>query len=87
MIGSDKHDEDGSNKNHTTEHCGVDSDTMLISGRTIPDTFLVDADEGKNSQADESDDEQALEIGIDECSLLKECLEKKYASLTATDER
>ena len=43
--------------------------------------------EGEGEEVDESDDEQPVEIGLDECMMLKECLEKKLASLVSTEER
>ena len=43
--------------------------------------------EVQQEEVDESDDEQPVEIGLDECMMLKECLEKKLASLVSTEER
>ena len=42
---------------------------------------------GEGEEVDDSDDEQPVEIGLDECMMLKECLEKKLASLVSTEER
>jgi hypothetical protein len=40
----------------------------------------VDAD-------DESDDGSAVEIGVEECCMLKDCLQRKLDSLKSTEER
>jgi hypothetical protein len=44
--------------------------------------------EGNEEDAeDESDDGSAVEIGVEECCMLKDCLQRKLDSLKSTEEK
>ena len=44
-------------------------------------------DEEADVEDNESDDEPAVEIGIEECEMLKDCLQRKLNFLVSTQER
>ena len=44
-------------------------------------------DEEADIEDDESDNEPAVEIGIEECEMLKDCLQRKLNLLISTQER
>lgn len=100
LIGNDRDEEDNGDEAEIDEHLSAAAD-QLPSAEREEETPMPcserDADRGDEEieaeveaeveEADESDDEQPVEIGVDECIMLKECLEKKLASLIASEER
>jgi hypothetical protein len=80
------------------EHVAAVADQLLRAGKgeATPMPGGKDDPDGGDDEneevsevvgADESDDEQPVEIGVDECIMLKECLEKKLACLVSSEER
>jgi hypothetical protein len=67
---------------------GNGEETPMPGSKSDPDGGdEEEEEEGEGEGADESDDEEPVEIGVDECMMLKECLEKKLSSLISSEER